>query len=240
MPTATDPGLMEYGEVVTFFHEFGHLMHRILGGQQQWAGISGISMESDFGKLLPRCSRSGCVARKFWLPSRSLQDRRAHPRGTRGAHESSIRLRPCRFPVSLQNTLSAISYNFYKSDPKKIDIDSVVPDAFHKYLLSATIPAEAHFYTSFNHLGGYSSAYYTYMYDKVIAEDFFQQFDQKNLLAGDAPMRYRHQVLEPGGSVSANTLVKNFLGRPQNTAAFQRWMGEEFEGASGAGKPGAH
>jgi len=45
------------------------------------------------------------------------------------------------------------------------------------------------------------------------------------------PMRYRRLVLEPGGSLSANDLVKNFLGRPQNTAAFQKWMGEEFESA---------
>jgi thimet oligopeptidase len=84
-------------------------------------------------------------------------------------------------------------------------------------------------YASFTHLGGYSSAVYTYMWDKVIAEDFFQQFDQNNLLAGDAPMRYRRLVLEPGGSMSANDLVKNFLGRAQNMTAFQRWMGEEFE-----------
>ena len=42
--------LMEYGDVETFFHEFGHLVHHILGGQQQWAGISGITMEADFGE----------------------------------------------------------------------------------------------------------------------------------------------------------------------------------------------
>src|SRR5262249_32438245 len=48
IPTADDPGLMEFGDVETFFHEFGHLMHMILGGQQQWAGIAGISMEADF------------------------------------------------------------------------------------------------------------------------------------------------------------------------------------------------
>ena len=72
------------------------------------------------------------------------------------------------------------------------------------------------------------------MWDKVIAEDFFQQFDQQNLLAGEAPMRYRRPVLEPGGSMSANELVKNFLGRPQNMAAFQRWLGEEFESAPGS------
>jgi thimet oligopeptidase len=43
-------------------------------------------------------------------------------------------------------------------------------------------------------------------------------------------MRYRRVVLEPGGSMSANDLVKNFLGRPQNMTAFQKWMGEEFQG----------
>jgi thimet oligopeptidase len=66
------------------------------------------------------------------------------------------------------------------------------------------------------------------MWDKVIAEDFFQQLDQANLLAGDTPTRYRRVVLEPGGSMSANDLVKGFLGRPQNTKAFQQWTGEEF------------
>jgi thimet oligopeptidase len=45
-------------------------------------------------------------------------------------------------------------------------------------------------------------------------------------------MRYRHTVLQPGGSVSANTLVKNFLGREQNMDAFQKWMGEEFAPAA--------
>src|SRR5438876_12245762 len=49
-PAAEDPGLMEYGDVVTFFHEFGQLMHWILGGQQQCAGISGFILASDFAE----------------------------------------------------------------------------------------------------------------------------------------------------------------------------------------------
>ena len=68
-PTATDPGLMEYSDVVTFFHEFGHLMHHILGGQQQWAGISGITMESDFveapSQMLEEWMRSPQVLATF-------------------------------------------------------------------------------------------------------------------------------------------------------------------------------
>jgi thimet oligopeptidase len=45
-------------------------------------------------------------------------------------------------------------------------------------------------------------------------------------------------VLEPGGSMSANDLVKNFLGRQQSMTAFQRWMGEEFAPASDGAKSG--
>ena len=45
-------------------------------------------------------------------------------------------------------------------------------------------------------------------------------------------MRYRRQVLQPGGSESANDLVKTFLGRPQNIDAFKRWLGEEFAAPS--------
>ena len=230
-PTATDPGLMDYGDAVTFFHEFGHLMHHILGGQQQWAGISGISMESDFveapSQMLEEWMKSPQVLATF---------ARNYKTGEPIPAELVARMnRASAFGrangVSTQNALSAISYDLYKDDPAKIDVDAVCPHDFRQYTLYVPIPSDAHMYASFGHLAGYSSHYYTYMWDKVIAEDFFQQFDHNNLLAGEAPMRYRRTVLEPGGSMSANDLVKNFLGRPQSTAAFQKWMEEEFQPA---------
>ena len=228
-PTSTDPGLMDYNDVTTFFHEFGHLMHHILGGQQPWAGISGITMEADFVEAPSQMLEE-------WLRSPQVLASFAHHFKTGEPVPAELVSRMNRAAafgragfVALQNAFSAVSYDIYKVNPEKIDLDTIVLADYRRYQVFAPIPADAHFYASFNHLAGYSSAYYTYMWDKVIAEDFFQQFDQKNLLIGDTPMRYRRTVLEPGGSVSANDLVKNFLGRPQNTAAFQHWMGEEFE-----------
>jgi thimet oligopeptidase len=44
-------GLMEHSDVVTFLHEYGHLLHGIFGGQnQRWAGQSGIATEADFSE----------------------------------------------------------------------------------------------------------------------------------------------------------------------------------------------
>ncbi|HEX3336612.1 MAG TPA: M3 family metallopeptidase, partial [Jatrophihabitans sp.] len=41
-------GLMEHQHVVTLFHEFGHLVHHVLGGRQRWARFSGVATEWDF------------------------------------------------------------------------------------------------------------------------------------------------------------------------------------------------
>jgi thimet oligopeptidase len=235
VPTATDPGLMDYGDVETFFHEFGHLMHHILGGQQQWAGISGISMESDFveapSQMLEEWLRSPQVLAKF---ARHYKTGEAIP-AELVVHMNRASAFGRGVWTNRQNALTAISYNIYKTKPEDVNFDAVTLEAARSYTLFTPLP-ETHQWASFGHLGGYSSAYYTYLWDKVIAEDFFLQFDHQNLLAGDAPMKYRRVVLEPGGSMSANDLVKNFLGRPQNMTALQHWMSEEFDGGAGATK----
>ncbi len=235
MPTATDPGLMDYADVKTFFHEFGHLMHHILGGQQQWAGITGITMESDFveapSQMLEEWIASPQVLAKFArhyktgepIPAELVARMNRAAAFGRGAW------------VSRQNSFSAVSYDIYKTKPEDVNLDEVTLEDSRKYTLFLPLP-ETHQWASFGHLGGYSSAYYTYLWDKVIAEDFFLQFDRHNLLAGDAPMRYRRVVLEPGGSMSANDLVSNFLGRPASMTALQHWMAEEFDESSGTPK----
>jgi thimet oligopeptidase len=231
-PFDTDPGLMEYGDVVTFFHEFGHLMHWILGGQQQWAGISGITMEGDFGEAPSQMLEE-------WMRSPQVLASFAHHYKTGEPIPADLVARMNRASafgrassVATQITYTAISYDIYKTKPQDVDLDQVADADARKY--TPYIPSPGiHMYASFGHLGGYSSAYYTYMWDKVIAEDFFVQFDHNNLLEGPVPMKYRRVVLEPGGSMSANDLVKNFLGRPHNMEAFQKWMGEEFTAAAG-------
>jgi Zn-dependent oligopeptidase len=236
-PTASDPGLMDYDDVVTFFHEFGHLMHHILGGQQQWAGISGITMESDFveapSQMLEEWMHSPQVLATF---ARDYKTGKPIPAELVARMNRASAFGRAMW-VMRQNSYTAISYDVYKGNPKDADPDAITLAATEKYTPLTPLPG-THMYASFGHLGGYSSAYYTYLWDKVIAEDFFMQFDQKDLLAGPTPMRYRREVLEPGGSESANDLVKNFLGRAQNMQAFEHWMGQEFDEAPGVVKAG--
>jgi thimet oligopeptidase len=236
-PTAADPGLMEYTDAVTFFHEFGHLMHHILGGQQRWAGISGITMEGDFveapSQMLEEWMHSPQVLAKF---AKNYKTGAPIPADLVAKMNRALAFGRAGY-VTQQIAYAAISYDIYKGNPEDIDPNTVVLSDSHRYVPLKLIPETGDFYCSFDHLTNYSSAYYTYMWDLVIAEDFFRQFDQQDLLAGPTPMRYRRVVLEPGGSESANELVKNFLGRSQSTAAIQKWMEEEFTSETPAGAP---
>ena len=229
VPTADDPGLMDYTDVVTFFHEFGHLMHWMLGAQK-WAGISGISMESDFGEA----------------PSEMLEEWMHSPQvlGTFARHFKTNEPIPAELVARMnradafgraswvmrQNVFTATSFDLYNRKPSDVDPDTIVLNDERRYNLFLPTPG-IHDYASFGHLAGYSSAYYTYLWDKVIAEDFVTKFDRQDLLAPGPAARYRQLVLEPGGSKSANDLVKDFLGRAQNMDALKAWMSEQFQQA---------
>ncbi len=222
-----DPGLMQYSDVVTFFHEFGHLMHAILGGQQQWAGTSGISTEGDFveapSQMLEEFFRSPALLQSFAKDYKTgepipteLVDRMNRASAFGRGNWVRGQLFYTRFALDVHDR-----------PPASIDLDTLMK-ADYTAALPYTWVDGNRFYASFTHLTGYSSNYYTYLFDKVIALDFYRQFDPQNLIEGPAALRYRKEVLEPGGSEPGTDLVKNFLGRPQNLKAFEEWMNEEF------------
>jgi thimet oligopeptidase len=229
-----DPGLMQYSDVVTFFHEFGHLMHAILGGQQAWAGVSGIATEGDFVEVPSQ------MLEEFFHDAPLLASFARH-------YQTGEPIPPAL--VERMNRASAFGradgvrtqlfYTSYALDLHNLPPQTLDPDALLEQGYKRMMPYEwvdgNRMYSSFTHLMGYSSNYYTYMFDKVIALDFFGQFDRSNLLEGPTAMRYRQAILEPGGSKPGTQLIEDFLGRPQRMDAFAEWVGEEFA-ASSAGE----
>jgi|HubBroStandDraft_6_1064221.scaffolds.fasta_scaffold00546_9 thimet oligopeptidase len=226
-PTAADPGLMDYNDVVIFLHEFGHLMHWILAGKQQWAGVSGLSMEGDFieapSEMLEEWMRSPQVLATF---ARHYKTNEPIPTDLVMKMNRASAFGRASW-VMTQLGYTSASYQIYDQNPDGVNLDHIAEEIHKKYSPLKFTPGQ-HEYASFGHLAGYSSAYYTYLWDKVIAIDFMTQFNRGDLFAQAPAARYRRTVLEPGGSTSANALVKNFLGRPQNMDAFREWMGEEF------------
>jgi thimet oligopeptidase len=224
-----DPGLMQYSDVVTFFHEFGHMMHAILGSHQEYVGTSSFNVEWDFveapSQMLEEFFRDKAIVDSFaknYKTGEVLPDE---------LFAKMLKADAFGRGIGYERQISLANYSLELHDraPEQVNLEAMWKQAAVDGGPWQWVDGNYGFAT-FTHLIGYSSNYYTYSLSKVIALDFFNQFDKKNLLDGPAAMRYRKTVLEPGGSMSANDLVKDFLGRPQSYEAFRMWMNEEFAG----------
>jgi thimet oligopeptidase len=229
-----EPGLMEYGEVTTFFHEFGHLMHWIFQGQQQWAGY-GNNLEADFveapSQMLEEWMHDPKVLATFALNYQTNEPIPAELVTKANRADAFGRGLWARF----QLVYTSVSFDLHNMPPQEAKLEQAFPDNIRKFVPFKPLEGDNQI-ASFTHLTGYSSAYYTYLWDKVIAEDFFSQFNRNDLLASEVALRYRSTVLDKTGSMPANDLVKSFLGRPQSLDAFKSWMNQEFQNLPAGGK----
>ena len=223
-----DPGLLQYNDVVTFFHEFGHLMHGILGGHTEWAGLSGFATEGDFIEVPSQ------MLEEFFRDEKLLQSFAKHYQTGETLPAEIIRKMKLAGAfgradwVRSQLYYTTLSLDLHDQDLASLDLDAITKKLYTS-LQPWTWMEGNRMYASFGHLTGYSSNYYTYAFDKVIALDFYNQFNPENPLGGDTGMRYRKTVLEQGGSKPGREMVREFLGRDEEFSAFSKWLNEEFD-----------
>ncbi|PQE23266.1 peptidase family m3 protein [Rutstroemia sp. NJR-2017a BVV2] len=80
--------------------------------------------------------------------------------------------------------------------------------------------------STFGHLiGGYDAGYYGYLSSQVYSTDMFYSVFKQNPMDPKEGRRYRHMVLEKGGSQDEMTTLTEFLGRKPSTEAFYRELG---------------
>jgi thimet oligopeptidase len=223
---AGDPGLCEYNDVNTFFHEFGHLLHTMFAGHHRWCGIGGIRTEHDFVEAPSQMLEE-------WMEDPATLATFAKHYQTGEAIPADVVKRMNRandfakgLGVRRQMVYADLSLSIYDRDPKQVNTTVLMEDKVKKYQPFPFVEG-THFQCAFGHLDGYSAVYYTYMWSLVIAKDMFSQFDKKDLLNPAMPARYRAAVLAPGGSKPAAQLVEDFLGRKFNEAAYRAWLDQE-------------
>ena len=88
-----------------------------------------------------------------------------------------------------------------------------------------TAPEDTYWQAGFGHLFGYDAGYYGYKWSEVFADDMFTRFEEAGPLDVALGLEYRRVVLERGGSVDGDVLVREFLGREPNSEAFLKNLG---------------
>ena len=218
-------GLMEHGDVETFLHEFGHLLHGMFGGQNpRWAYQSGVATEWDFveapSQMLENWVYDYDTLKNFAVDASGKPIPRELVEKMNKARYFSLGMDDMR-----QLGLSNVSLQYYLG-PAPADLGAAARTADAKYDMVPPAPY-SQFQDAFSHLGGYGAAYYTYRWSIVIADDLFTQFQKNGLRDPATAKRYRELVLAPGGTKPAAELVQDFLGRPISIDAYRAKLAKD-------------
>jgi thimet oligopeptidase len=221
-PTPTSPSLLRHDEVVTLFHEFGHVLHDTLT-TVDIARFAGANTEWDFveapSQIMENWTWNADVLQRF---------AKHHKTGDplpEDLVDGLIQLRDHNIALKLlrQCYYGRLDLDYHTSGPDP-DLDAIDRSAHE--LTQLPFHDETFLAAGFGHLmGSYDAGYYGYLWAMVFGDDMFSVFAEEGVLSSAVGRRYREEVLSKGRSRDAMDHLRAFLGREPNADAFMRKIG---------------
>lgn len=227
-PTREAPALLTHDEVVTLFHEMGHVLHHLLT-RIDYPSVSGINgvpwdaveLPSQFTETFAYepevvAMISGHYQTGAALPDRVLQSLR-ESRNFQAALQMVRQLEFALFDLALH-----AGY-----DPARPGQVQAVCDRVRDEVAVIRQPAWNRFPNTFGHIfgGGYAAGYYSYKWAEVLAADAYEAFEEHGLFNPELARRFRTEVLEVGGSRDIAEAFVAFRGRPAHVDALLKQSG---------------
>ncbi|KAF7792616.1 hypothetical protein EIP86_003713 [Pleurotus ostreatoroseus] len=229
-PTPGKPALMRHDDVVTFFHEMGHVFHGLLS-RTRFARFHGTSVARDFVEAPSQMLENWC-----WEP-KVLEKMSSH-------YETKKPLSPELIDKLVKSRYVNVGL-FYLRQLFFANFDikvHMMKDATDYTQLWNDLREQISFVKggkptpgqgTFGHIaGGYDAGYYGYTYSLVFAADMYATVFKADPLDPARGQRYRERILLPGGSREELDSLKDFLGRPPNSEAFIKELFGESKAAN--------
>ena len=220
-PGGAAPALMSHQDAVTFFHEFGHVIHHLMS-ESELSSFAGTSVARDFVE-----SPSQMLEEWAWHKDTLALFARHHDTNAplpASLHAAMLRSRGfgCAIATQRQLYLAALD-QAYHTRPLPMDTTKVLEEVQNAYTPFKYVDG-THFQASFGHLIGYDAGYYGYQWALSIAQDLFTRFKKEGLTNPKTAADYRANILAPGDTDEAAKLVERFLGRTPSDAAYKAFL----------------
>ena len=220
--TKEKPSLLNYREVETVFHEFGHCLHGLLS-DGKYQSTSGTNVfwdfvelpsqimenwvgESDALKLFAKHYETGEV-----IPDELIE--KIKKSSNYGSGYLSLR----------QLSLGYLDMAWYTNLDDVEDVEEFENKATEKTKLFPSVPGMT-VSNSFGHIfsGGYSAGYYSYKWAEVLDADAFEKFKEDGIFNKETAASFRNNILSMGGLKHPMDLYKKFRGREPEVEALLR------------------
>lgn len=216
-PVEGKPSLLLYQDVVTLFHEFGHMMHHLLtkiSDNPSVAGISGVEWDA---VELPSQLMENWVLQKEVIAKiaqhfktnaplpdvlfKKMQEKDKFQRGLWLNRQLNFAFYD--FRVHLENTVE-----------KPVDQQKIMEEV-RAQVGVIPVPDWVKGQNTFTHIfsGGYAAGYYSYLWAEVLSADVFGAFEETGVFNHDTGRLFLHTILEKGSSEKMKDMFVAFRGR---------------------------
>jgi thimet oligopeptidase len=228
-PSADKPSLLQHDDVETLFHEFGHVMHLMLGRSKHGRHYA-FGVPQDFVEAPAQMLEN-------WVWDKTVLDTFA------ADYRDPSKKVPAEIIDALKRARTATSGMFYRRQlsfglldltlhtqtvpDEKLDVVALSNSVLAR--VSIAPPPDTAFAAYFGHLMGYDAAYYGYLWSLSIAQDMASVFEASpdRFLDENIGRRLRDEVYAAGASRDVTVSVEKFLGRKQSTKPFLKFLGVE-------------
>jgi metallopeptidase MepB len=245
-PTPTKPSLLKHTEIVTLFHELGHGIHDLVA-KTIYSRFHGTSVVWDFVEAPSQMLENWCWTpsqlkslSNHYETGEKISDgmisKLIEARSINSTFRNLDKLYKSIFDMTINTPKSheeAMSINIpelYNSLREEILGHSgpelprqVHPLSKHHSLAQLTVlySSWGHGYANMKHLAsGYDAGYYVYLFSQVFAADMWNSGFAEDPMNGSEGRRYRHMVLEKGGSQDEMAMLEEYLGQKPSSEAF--------------------